>query len=75
MKKKEKSFVSAVTKTQARINGDTNVPYTTAAFPTAAVLLTWRLELATNKTEYAVRWVKYTLHCNTLPRAYQAKVG
>ena len=31
MKKKEKSFVSAVTKTQARINGDTNVPYTTTA--------------------------------------------
>ena len=29
MKKKEKSFVSAVTKTQACINGDTNVPYTT----------------------------------------------
>ena len=33
------------------------------AFPTA------------EKTEYAVRLVKYTLHCNTLPRAYQAKVG
>ena len=31
MKKKEKTFVSAVTKTQACINGDTNVPYTITA--------------------------------------------
>ena len=29
--KKKKTFVSAVTKTQACINGDTNVPYTITA--------------------------------------------
>ena len=29
--KQKKTFVSAVTKTQACINGDTNVPYTTTA--------------------------------------------